>query len=1129
VNRTRITPIIARAPRRSPARAAQHSALALAREANVKTNHHRLLFLLLISFFLLGAFATNASAVTTCTALTVAAGGGNNNAVTNGIDGVDWGSVRFQWTCSGISASLPVTSGRILFCSTGSGCTNAGTPGAGGTAGPNIQGMNWLGTSATSPSWIIGQSISTLQPSTTYYIQGQSLIGGAWVGTQEQHFTTPPKPAITPHPNPPVAVPGVSSIPPIPAAGGTNRIVGTTTGCTPNNAAGLQACINISAPGDAIGLTPGVNYAPSSGYFYTPDNPNSLQITQANINVSASTFTLSSGTLTNGTQVRFGVNTLNGNGLPLPLIPGYSYTVLNSTGSPSTFQINDGTNTVALTSNTGYGYISVIPWPISQNYVVLYSTAPNPPPTGVRLDPVAYNSTLPIITLTGGLGAFRWGALASYYWFQDIEFTTPGLAIAAQTDPPQTPAVLGTGAQQDHIVFNQSYFSPAGPVHYPTATNDRSEVDIYADGSNIAITNSYLDGADYWRLARLMGVSSWTYGGTTLVVPAGEYDWVNNSGTRSYCTNAAPATLTFSGSGSGLFYVYFTTANGACGALSAQLQTGVTAAGSVFSISSASTPAYPNDGGTLCGGGPCTTGLPIGIGTVAGGTLTSFSDDTGSTTQGASESGIGVIHVGAARGPGPILISNNYLGGTGVVGIYMADDGENPCGGVSGPAFCPMLYSQGNLTAVRNTVSPSIKFFQFLPQGGGSNPVWDGQYPEFRNGPEMKECFQCLFDGNIIGPITTGTADGGCGIGVNQYTAEFPYTAGYVNYISASDYEARNNTCLYTGGGLGAIGNPNSISPGPVVHRIYEHNNLMIQNNAWTLYGPGPYPLAENSYHHGDSISTGQVQDIIFDHNTFYLQGGDFPLLTFMYVALNAGMSITNNVMNLVTDNGTTGMQFSDFANNFGGNSTSTLPACGGSGYGTALLACMSYATWQGNLLVPTYSNSDIYAGGPVDITTSAISTLQSNYPTGTLFPAGSSSTARIASVGWFNPSSSNLRLKSSSPYISGGANHAVDGLDVGVDMDALEAAQGKVSNVHAYGTTSTATTVGFVAPDSFGCSVDWGTVNFTTGSGSYTRVTNAGGQRVQDVMLSGLPAHSLINYRVNCAVQQPAGAIQLP
>ena len=95
--------------------------------------------------------------------------------------------------------------------------------------------------------------------------------------------------------------------------------------------------------------------------------------------------------------------------------------------------------------------------------------------------------------------------------------------------------------------------------------------------------------------------------------------------------------------------------------------------------------------------------------------------------------------------------------------------------------------------------------------------------------------------------------------------------------------------------------------------------------------------------------------------------------------------------------------------------------------------------------------------------------------------------------------------------------------------MDALEAAQGKVSNVHTYATTSTSTTIGFLAPDSFGCTVDWGSTNFVSGSGSYTRVANAGGQRVQNVPLSALPAHSLIYYRVNCAVQQPTGSLKLP
>jgi len=120
------------------------------------------------------------------------------------------------------------------------------------------------------------------------------------------------------------------------------------------------------------------------------------------------------------------------------------------------------------------------------------------------------------------------------------------------------------------------------------------------------------------------------------------------------------------------------------------------------------------------------------------------------------------------------------------------------------------------------------------------------------------------------------------------------------------------------------------------------------------------------------------------------------------------------------------------------------------------------------------------------------------------------------------------LRLNSASPYISGG-HLSTDGLDIGANIDQLEQHQGKVSNVRALGSTSTSTTIAFFAPDSKACSVDWGNSAFYSGSGSWTRVSGSGGQRVQTVALTGLPAHGLVYYRVNCAVQQPTGSVQLP
>ena len=126
--------------------------------------------------------------------------------------------------------------------------------------------------------------------------------------------------------------------------------------------------------------------------------------------------------------------------------------------------------------------------------------------------------------------------------------------------------------------------------------------------------------------------------------------------------------------------------------------------------------------------------------------------------------------------------------------------------------------------------------------------------------------------------------------------------------------------------------------------------------------------------------------------------------------------------------------------------------------------------------------------------------------------------------MGWANPAEQDFRIARSSPYART-TLPTKDGKEVGVDMDELEVAQGKVSNIRVFENTSGSSKVGFLAPDSFACSVDWGTGDFAHGAGRFTRVKSVAHEREQSVALSGLPPHALIHYRINCAVQQPQGA----
>jgi hypothetical protein len=145
------------------------------------------------------------------------------------------------------------------------------------------------------------------------------------------------------------------------------------------------------------------------------------------------------------------------------------------------------------------------------------------------------------------------------------------------------------------------------------------------------------------------------------------------------------------------------------------------------------------------------------------------------------------------------------------------------------------------------------------------------------------------------------------------------------------------------------------------------------------------------------------------------------------------------------------------------------------------------------------------------------------NYPASFIWPASTSV------VKWFDPSisspltgASDFRLRPDSPYVSGGATPASDGLDIGVDVDALEVALGKVSNVSVRDIGTTTATISYLAPDSDACVVEYST---STTWGTQTlgdRDDDGGGGRVRNVDLTGLTRGTQYYVRVLCGTQQP-------
>jgi hypothetical protein len=203
----------------------------------------------------------------------------------------------------------------------------------------------------------------------------------------------------------------------------------------------------------------------------------------------------------------------------------------------------------------------------------------------------------------------------------------------------------------------------------------------------------------------------------------------------------------------------------------------------------------------------------------------------------------------------------------------------------------------------------------------------------------------------------------------------------------------------------------------------------------------------------------------------------------------------------MATDSGFKGSVYTDTKGQ--GGSVESMPSLSGLS-GSKLLAQIVNARWTGNVVVATYSSSNPKSLS--ELTSSQRKELQGWYPS--------------APDTFFLPGASVAERRGSLERFKAGA---------GADMAKLEAAQGKVSDIHAEAVNSTSAIIRFLAPDSFGCPVDWGANEFwKTGTTKYTRVKNGGGQRAQQVDLKDLPPQSLIFYRLNCQVMQPTGSLQL-
>lgn len=501
------------------------------------------------------------------------------------------------------------------------------------------------------------------------------------------------------------------------------------------------------------------------------------------------------------------------------------------------------------------------------------------------------------------------------------------------------------------------------------------------------------------------------------------------------------------------------------------------------------------------------------------------------------------INGGAGYGPTAIL-DNDVINGNNIIGYFGT---ETFIQYTACATACVSLYTPGQVTIQRN-------LFTSNPLANTFNPNWDGQWTDGRNQPEKKLGQGYLVDGNVFDGIISSAGTGQCYL--NYWIANIPPWLGYANNLSYSNFAFTNNTCLDLGAGFvaGANNNPkgnSNVLPAPTAHNILIKNNFIFNTpggyGGWKTGNQyAPPGLTHYAYQdstagcpNGYSFVVGTLTEgMRLEHNTVRNANGCYPqAIQFSYQPFTG--TVLNNLFEWTSDvGGAYGFTNPTFYKNIAGDGNDVPNCVNNSAVAMIANGCAPQMQWGGNLFLPTYANT--FPGtGNLEFTSAQITSAIASVPaspasTWITYGNGATGSARLSYLQFFNTgatSSGGYMLTPSSPGISG-AHITTDGLDVGADMNALAVAQGQVSNVRILSTTSTTATIGLYAPDSFACGVDWGTTAFYNGSGTWTRVAGSAGSpdvRNQAVTVTGVTAHALVYYRVNCASMQPTGTVQLP
>lgn len=465
----------------------------------------------------------------------------------------------------------------------------------------------------------------------------------------------------------------------------------------------------------------------------------------------------------------------------------------------------------------------------------------------------------------------------------------------------------------------------------------------------------------------------------------------------------------------------------------------------------------------------------------------------------------------AGSGPGPYLLQNNYASGSGNWfhfdnAGYGLDRGDYVVRRNHFHFDMKHCYGGNQAYAGRNPESDGLSYLHrwFLEWKGGNRAKIEGNF----------------FDGSCADVETTGSL--------------FHVVAR--DWGNVSDFDFTNNVFAHAGS-LGAVAGPIDSHTNPMSlpsPRMRFKNNLAFDIDGWhyCAYESLAYQGGTGWYLQGAS----GIEDLEIDHNTFLPNIGLVPHIMDGPTSPVEGFKFTNNILSY---SGTVGGGGTGFRS--GGTAMypgDAVPNCG-SLQDKAFLDCIytsgpGHTSYQfsGNVIYPGFGPSYNYPGtGRVD--PNWLSGQFAGLANNTIASYGSDVKSLIDSLGFFDATAGDYRLKASSPLLSGARmlqSVTTDRKNAGADMNELMAAMGTVQGAGVSMITPTSAVIQFVAPDAQACPVDYAPFNPQDPNlMEYTRASDLGGTRSRAVKLDGLQSHMVYEYRVNCATMQPSGQFVTP